>query len=407
MNPSHRSRSRSVLPRWLLPALVTCGCSGEAAAPASPALRIVAGDHQAASVCAAVPVAPAVRFDQGGRPLAGVPVTFTVTAGAGSVTGGDAATNAAGVATLGSWTLGVDTGTNALSASVSSSSGVASVTFTATSHAEQVLRDVIIYTTEGFGSADVAIVRPDGSCRRRLTHGDAPYSGPAISPDGRRIVVARYNGAWNSIYLMQADGSGLTKLVGRSDFDVAPAWSPDGGKIAFGSNNPGPFGAYGRIYVIGADGTGLRQVTPETPDYTYDAGPTWSPDGTRIAFSRTGRLYVINADGTGLTPLAQGAEYPAWSPDGAHIAYGTSGGGRALFVVNADGSNPMSLTTDTLQKGMPRWSPDGQRLVFYRVVGTTSQLFTIGADGSGEARLSAATVNEDWPNWSPLPHSTP
>ena len=391
-------------PPWILPAVLAIGCGGgEATAPPSPTFGIVAGDRQETSVCAAVPTVPTVRFDQGGKAQPGVPVTFKVTAGGGSVTGGDASTDAAGIATVESWTLGVIPGPNALTATVSSSGHVYSVTFTATGHPEQVLRNVIVYTTEEFGGPDVAIVRPDGSCRRRLTPGDAPYAGPAISPDGRRIAVARYNGAWNSIYLMQADGSGLTKLVGHSDFDGSPAWAPDGRRIAFRSENPGPFGAFGRIYVVNVDGTGLRQVTPDTPDYTYDDGPTWSPDGARIAFSRNGGLQVINADGTGLTTLPEGAEYPAWSPDGAHIAYGTSSGSWPILVVNADGSNPVPLTSDTVPKGMPRWSPDGQRLVFYRVIGTTSQLFTIRVDGSGESKLSNAGVNEDWPRWSPLP----
>src|SRR6266705_6462443 len=84
--------------------------------------------------------------------------------------------------------LGTDPGTNALTATASISGSVESVRFTATGQAEAVLRNVIIYTTEGFGLPDVAIVRPDGSCRRRLTTGDAAYAAPAISPDGRRIA---------------------------------------------------------------------------------------------------------------------------------------------------------------------------------------------------------------------------
>ena len=387
----------------LVPLVLVVGCHQDATAP-SPVVHflIATGNNQQASVCAAVPVAPAVHVDLDGKPQSGVPVTFTVAAGGGSVTGGNVATGATGVATVGSWTLGTDPGTNALTATASISGSVESVRFTATGQAEAVLRNVIIYTTEGFGLPDVAIVRPDGSCRRRLTTGDAAYAAPAISPDGRRIAVARNTSAWNAIWLINADGSGLTSLVGHSDFDGSPAWSPDGRMIAFRSENPGPYGPFGRIYAVNLDGTGLQQLSPDTPTYTYDDGPTWSPDGTRIAFSRSGALQVINADGSGLTALSLGGQYPAWSPDGTHIAYGTSGGSWAIFVANADGSNPVALTTDAAQKGQPRWSPDGQSLVFYRYL-SASQLFTIHADGSGERKLSAAVVNEGWPNWSPLP----
>jgi hypothetical protein len=395
---------------WPLATLLAFGCGGDATAPA-PVIRlvIVAGNNQHASVCAAVPTAPAVRVEQNGNPLSGVAVKYTVGPGSGSVTGANATTDAAGIATVGSWVLGVDTGSYALTATVSSGGGggggsaAAYATFTATGHAETILRNVIIYTTEEFGFPDVALVRPDGSCRRRLTRGDAPYGAPTIAPDGRRIAVARRTGTWNGIWVMNSDASGLTKVVGHSDFDGSPAWSPDGGKLAFRSENPGPYGPYGRIYVVNVDGTGLRQLTPETATYTFDDGPTWSPDGTQLAFSRNGRLFVINADGTGLMALPSGGEYPAWSPDGAHIAYGTSGGTWSIFIVNADGTNPVALTTDTAQKDMPRWSPDSRSLVFQRVINATFQLFTIHADGSGEHKLSATAASDSWPNWSPLP----
>src|SRR3989442_14057727 len=93
-------------------------------------------------------------------------------------------------------------------------------------------------------------LRPDGSCRRRLTTGDAAYAAPAISPDGRRIAVARNTSAWDAIWLMNADGSGLTSLVGHSGFDRSPAGAPDGRMVAFRSETPGPDGPVGRFSVV-------------------------------------------------------------------------------------------------------------------------------------------------------------
>jgi Tol biopolymer transport system component len=365
----------------------------------------VAGDRQQANVCAAVAVAPAARVERDGTAQAGVPVTFSVPSGGGTVTGATAVTDAAGVATAGSWTLGADPGPNTLKATAPHTNPV---TFAATGRPEPVLRNVIIYTTEAYGLPAVAVVRPDGSCRRRITTDAAAYAAPAISPDGRRIAVGRNTGVWDGIYLMNADATGLTRLVHRSSLDGDPAWSPDGTRIAFESENPTPNGAVDRIFLVNVDGTGLRQLTPDTPTFTSDFGPSWSPDGTRIVFSRTGSLYVINADGTGLTNLTQGGEYPSWSPDGTHIASGaTSRGWWILTAINADGTNPVTITRDTLQEGMPRWSPDGHSLVFYEVLGTAPnvlmQLFTIHADGSGKTKLSAAAATEGWANWSPLP----
>jgi len=269
-----------------------------------------------------------------------------------------------------------------------------------------VLRNTIIYTTEDYGLPEVSVVHPDGSGRRRLTTDQGGYAAPTISPDGRRIAFASTrSGAWG-IYLMKADGTGATLLIQRSSFDGSPAWSPDGSRIAFRSENPGQFGAYGRIFVINVDGTDVHQVSPEgSPSiYTYDDGPTWSPDGSRIAFSKTGKLYVVNADGTGFTPLTnpEGAEYPSWSPDGTRLAY-KSGGSGDIWVRNADGSNPVQLTTAAEQEDLPRWSPDSRRIVFDRIVNGSS-LFVINADGTGEIRLSAAaTASEGWASWSPVP----
>ena len=174
-------------------------------------------------------------------------------------------------------------------------------------------------------------MRPDGSRSERLTSDQAVYAAPVVSPDGQSIAVAScLGGSWNGIYLLDRFGKGRTKLVSHSTFDGSPAWSPDGTKIAFRSSLPGPYGDYGRIFIVNRDGTGLRQLTPEVAatDYKYDDGPSWSPDGTRLVFSRTGVLFLINADGTGLVSTGVNGEYPAWSPDGTQIAYGSINGGN-------------------------------------------------------------------------------
>jgi Tol biopolymer transport system component len=264
------------------------------------------------------------------------------------------------------------------------------------------LRNAIIYTSAQFGIPEVMVMRPDGSRRERLTTDQTGYAVPVVSPDGQSIAVAYYGGgSWNGIYLLDRFGKGRTKLVGNSNFDGSPAWSPDGTKIAFRSTLHGPYGDYGRIFLVNRDGTGLRQLSPEVADtdYAFDDSPSWSPDGKQLVFSRNGVLFLINADGTGLISTGVQGEEPSWSPDGTQIAYSSIAGGQdGLWVM--DGSfTPRRLTSPVDQ--FPRWSPDGHQILFSRVEAGVFQLYKMSADGSGVTKLSNVPSHETQASWSP------
>ena len=297
----------------------------------------------------------------------------------------------------------VANGSTTVSATFAAAAGTAQV------RVEVVLRDVLIFTNDSVLYGDIMVMHPDGSGRRRITHDGAGYEAPAISRDGRRIAYAQYNNGTRGIYLMNADGTDRSLLISRSLFDGEPAWSPDGSQIAFRSLNPGPYGDYGRIFVINVDGTGLRQVSPETDPatYSFDGSPSWSPDGSKIAYDRNGQTAIINADGTGLT-LIGGGEHPSWSPDGTRFAFeGVSEGTTHIYVCNADGSNPVRITSGSPnQENTAHWSPDSRRIVFNRVADDyTFQIYVINADGTDEVYLShvGGGIDDSWPNWSPLP----
>jgi Tol biopolymer transport system component len=213
------------------------------------------------------------------------------------------------------------------------------------------------------------------------------------------------------IYVANTDGSNLRKLTSYglpTAYARDAAWSPDASKIAF-SKSDGQWGE--ETYVVDAGGGNQRRISPKG---AYDATPAWSPDGSRIAVENRrdntsgGQILVMNADGTNrvqLTTNRQPTSSPAWSPDGRRIAYVTynenpGDSGTHIFVMNADGTNRVRLTNDEAYDSDPEWSPDGSRIVFSR----EGDLFVMDADGANLAPLTpagAASGGSYGPAWSP------
>jgi Tol biopolymer transport system component len=166
-----------------------------------------------------------------------------------------------------------------------------------------------------FFSTDIWLMNVNGSGLVQLTQ-TGHESSPAWSLDGSRIAFESTRDGNSEIYVMRADGSGITRLTHRMANDYDPAWSPDGSKIAFDSKPPGCCGNFD-IYLMNADGSAVTRLTRDPHD---DSGPAWSPDGSRIVFDsdRSGKteIYLMNSNGRGVIRLTNAAEdfSPAWTP---------------------------------------------------------------------------------------------
>jgi TolB protein len=184
-------------------------------------------------------------------------------------------------------------------------------------------------------------------------------------------------------------------------FQVEPAWSPDGRRIAFASQRDGTT----HIFVMNADGTGTRRLTSGKLD---DNHPSWSPDGRRIVFAREGGLFVAPAAGGAARRVGRGAgdaANPAWSPDGTMIAYDYREPGsdvREVYVMSANGTGIRRVTTLNRASGLPVWSPDGRRIAFQSNIRLGHfEIYTIGLDGKGLDQVTVSLIDAIQPAWSP------
>lgn len=225
----------------------------------------------------------------------------------------------------------------------------------------------LVFAAEvGTGRSDIYRMNVDGSGRTRLTEHDANDSAPAVSPDGTRIAFESERDGNYEIYVMDADGGNQTRLTNDPARDSAPAWSPDGRQIVFTSDRDNRASA--DVYVMNADGTGLERLTSDRSNWA----PQFAPDGQRVAVQVDLDVVVLNlADGSRqrLTADPQNGMNPTWSPDGSRIAFVSTRNRRAeIFTMNADGSNPTVLVTMAAGSVIdPRWSPDGSRIAFVMV----------------------------------------
>jgi TolB protein len=202
------------------------------------------------------------------------------------------------------------------------------------------------------------------------------------------------------IYVGPKDQVALTP----DTFEVgAPDWSPDGRRIAFSRSDGGP----SDIWTVRRDGSGLKRLT-NTPSVS-EGVPVYSPDGGTIAFIRgpEGDIYLMNPDGTGKRLLfALGGEETSlsWSPDGKWLATeGFRNGNTDLLLIKVATSAKKWVTDTPAFEFRPDWAPDGSRLAFARrVTLETRDIFTVRPDGTGVRRLTKDTGNDNSsPAWSP------
>jgi Tol biopolymer transport system component len=269
--------------------------------------------------------------------------------------------------------------------------------------------------------SQVFTINPDGSGLAQLTHvaADQGAGSPDWSPDGEKIVYeSNQSGAFH-IWVMNANGSAQTQLTHRSGFeDLQPSWSPNGKRILF-SHCGEPFGdgfiAYCDIRVINVDGTHAKTLL--SSGRWSNVRAEYSPDGEKIAFgSDRGGLqsavWVMDADGSSLKRLTR-AElrgfWPDWAPDGHRILFSDHCclPHSNLWTVRPDGSGLTKLTdvAARLDAAFASFSPNGQRIVTFFSRGCANSpcrhFYTLHADGSNFNRVVTGKPDTFLTDWGP------
>ncbi|GIW40399.1 MAG: protein TolB [Candidatus Binatia bacterium] len=249
---------------------------------------------------------------------------------------------------------------------------------------------------------DLFVMSPDGGDILQVTETRSIAVAPAWSPDGHRLAYTSYKYGNPDLYLIDFVTGRESRLSSGPGLHLGAEWSPDGQWIAVALEREGN----SEIVLLDSKGRFVRRLTDH---WGIDVSPTWSPDSSRIAFcsnrAGTPQIYVMNADGTDIRRITYFGDYntsPQWSPKGDRIAFASRRAGNEfdIFVVRPDGTDLRRITSGPGSNEDPSWSPDGRYLVFSSTREGPPLLYLTDAEGRHQVALTGPPGGDTSPAWS-------
>jgi Tol biopolymer transport system component len=262
----------------------------------------------------------------------------------------------------------------------------------------------ITFVHRNNGVFQVYSMSSDGTDPVNLSRSDTNDYAPALSPDQTQIAFQRQDPTTGdvNIFIMGVKG-GPVRQITQGRFNANPTWSPDGKHFAFESTRT----VHSEIWEINIDGTGEKQLTFDNATATRAA---WSPDGKEVAFaSRSApdagyQIYVIPAEGGSETPVMQSdcncnELDPTWSKDGTRLAFDSRRDQQTSRIYTIDlathsvtpvTTSPTGVGNQT-QDSNPTWAPDGHSLAFQRLENDVNSIYVTDPDnGNTPTRITGA-----------------